>query len=156
MREFGFAMGIFEVQDMSGLDIAWAQRKAKRSEKLPEGRAACIADRLCEAGRLGRKAGRGWYDYSHGRPEPDAEVIEIILDESRKAGCQRRPFTGAEIITRILQTMQREGLAILEEQIAESAADIDVVMINGYGFPRFRGGPMHMLEMSKAHLLPIA
>lgn len=144
MRNFGFAMGIFEVQDMSGLDIAWAQRKAKASSRPSGERVAHIADRLCEAGRLGRKTGKGWYDYGSGKPVLDDETKDIILDESKRAGITRRSFTEADIMSRILLTIQKEGMAVLTEGIAENADDIDVVMVNGYGFPRHKGGPMHM------------
>ncbi len=144
MQAFGFAMGIYAVQDMSGLDIAWAQRKARAPYRDPSERYAHIADRLCEAGRLGRKTGKGWYDYASGKAEIAPEVTRIIEEESAKAGRTRKAFTEAEIITRILTTMQREGQAVLDEGIAEGPDDIDVVMITGYGFPRHKGGPMYM------------
>ncbi|MEJ2036365.1 MAG: enoyl-CoA hydratase-related protein [Maritimibacter sp.] len=144
MQEFGFAMGIYAVQDMSGLDIAWAQRKARAPQRDPAERYARIADRLCEAGRLGRKTGKGWYDYSSGKAEVDPEVTRIIEEESARAGRERTTFTAPEIMARILGTMQREGQAVLDEGIAESADDIDVVMITGYGFPRHKGGPMYL------------
>ena len=144
MEDFGFAMGLCKVQDMSGLDIAWAQRKA-RAPLRPEGeRYARIADRLCEAGRLGRKTGKGWYDYSSGTARPDPEVQRIIEEESARAGQSRRDFSAEEIMARILGAMQAEGRAVLAEGIAECAGDIDVVMVLGYGFPRHRGGPMFM------------
>lgn len=142
MEAFGFAMGIYKVQDMSGLDIAWAQRKARAATRPADERYAHIADRLCEAGRLGRKAGQGWYDYASGKPEIDPEVTRIIEEESAKAGRKRRDFAQSEIMDRILSIMQAEGQAILNEGIAESADDIDVVMVAGYGFPRHKGGPM--------------
>ncbi len=144
MEAFGFAMGIYAVQDMSGLDIAWAQRKAHASHRDPSERYAHIADRLCEAGRLGRKTGKGWYDYASGKAGIDPEVTRIIEKESARAGRTRKAFTADEIMARILATLQREGQAVLDEGIAETPADIDVVMITGYGFPRHRGGPMYM------------
>ena len=144
MEDFGFAMGLYKVQDMSGLDIAWAQRKARAADRPADERYAHIADRLCEAGRLGRKTGKGWYDYGTGTAQPDAEVARIIAAERDRAGISPRDFTRAEIMDRILTIMQDEGQAILDEGIAESAADIDVVMVLGYGFPRHRGGPMFM------------
>lgn len=144
MEDFGFAMGIYAVQDLSGLDIAWAQRKARAATRPETERYAHIADRLCEAGRLGRKTGKGWYDYSTGRARPDPEVEQIIIQESARAGRTRRPFSREEIMDRILNKMQAEGRALLEEGIAESPDDIDVVMVTGFGFPRHRGGPMHM------------
>ncbi|RGP35098.1 3-hydroxyacyl-CoA dehydrogenase NAD-binding domain-containing protein, partial [Pseudotabrizicola alkalilacus] len=142
MEAFGFAMGIYAVQDMSGLDIAWAQRKARAANRPTNERYAHIADRLCEAGRLGRKTGKGWYDYTTGHAKPDPEVERIIAEESARAGLARRTFAGDEITARILRIMQTEGQALLKEGIAESAGDIDVVMVTGFGFPRHKGGPM--------------
>ena len=142
MRQFGFAMGIFEVQDLSGLDIAWAMRKRRATTRLPGERYSRISDRLCEAGRLGRKTGSGFYDYSSGKPTPAPFVEQIIQEESAVRGFNRRSFTPDEIMARILKVMRAEGEAILDAGIAESASDIDVVMITGYGFPRHKGGPM--------------
>lgn len=144
MEDFGFAMGIYAVQDMSGLDIAWAARKARIATRPANERYAHIADRLCEAGRLGRKTGLGWYDYSSGKAQPDGMVADIITQESARLGRTRRDFTDAEIMERILSVMQAEGRAILAEGVADSANDIDVVMVTGYGFPRHKGGPMFM------------
>ena len=144
MEDFGFAMGIYAVQDMSGLDIAWAARKARVATRPANERYAHIADRLCEAGRLGRKTGSGWYDYSSGKAQPDGTVADIITQESARSGRTRRDFTDAEIMERILSVMQAEGRAILAEGVADSANDIDVVMVTGYGFPRHKGGPMFM------------
>jgi len=146
MRDFGFAMGLYEVQDLSGLDIAWAQRRARAATRPVDERYSRIADRLCEAGRLGRKSGKGWYDYSSGRAEVDPAVTAIIEEESARAGRTRRAFGPEEIMERILGTMQREGRSILAEGIAESPEDIDVVMVLGYGFPRHKGGPMFLLS----------
>jgi 3-hydroxyacyl-CoA dehydrogenase len=144
MRDFGFPMGIFEVQDLSGLDIAWAQRKNKAlSESVPYSR---IADRLCEAGRLGHKSKRGWYDYTTGPKKIDPEVAHIIEEERLKAGVTRHRFSNEEIMQRILDVMQTQGQALLDEGIAESASDIDIVMLTGFGFPRHRGGPMYLAE----------
>ncbi|WP_186415131.1 3-hydroxyacyl-CoA dehydrogenase NAD-binding domain-containing protein [Pannonibacter sp. P2PFMT1] len=144
MEAFGFAMGLYKVQDMSGLDIAWAQRKARAGHRPVGERYSRIADRLCEAGRLGRKTGKGWYDYTGDTPQIDAEVTKIIEEEGARAGFERRTFSEAEIMGRILRVMQAEGQAILDEGIAESEADIDVVMTAGYGFPRHKGGPMFL------------
>ncbi|MBU2999870.1 enoyl-CoA hydratase/isomerase family protein [Roseovarius nubinhibens] len=145
MRDFGFPMGIFEMQDLAGLDISWAMRKRRAATRAPSERYVDIADTLCEAGRFGRKTGRGWYLYEDGKtPIPDPEVEEITRQSAAAAGITRRSFSDDEIISRILTTMQREGEKILNENIAERASDIDVVMINGYGFPRWRGGPMYM------------
>ena len=146
MRDFGFAMGIYEIQDMSGLDIAWAMRKRRAPQWPPEERYSRIADLLCEAGRLGRKTGKGWYDHAGGKAEPDPEVERLIVAESERLGHARRKFVGTEITGRILDVMQTEAGKLLSEGIAETAADIDVTMILGFGFPRFRGGPMFLAD----------
>ncbi len=154
MRSFGFAMGIFEVQDLSGLDIAWAQRKKTTSTRDPSIPYCRIADRLCEIGRLGRKTNKGWYDYSSGNKADDPEVTRIIEEERTRAGVTMHSFTDEQIIKSILGVMQREGQALLFEGIAESASDIDVVMLTGYGFPRHRGGPMYLARQESASALP--
>jgi 3-hydroxyacyl-CoA dehydrogenase len=144
MEDFGFAMGIYAVQDLAGLDISWAQRKARAAQRPATERYSRIADRLCEAGRLGRKTGKGWYDYASGKAQVDPFVTGIIEDERRRLGLTPRAFGPEEIMARILGLMQAEGQAILAEGIAQSADDIDVVMVTGYGFPRHKGGPMFM------------
>ncbi|QFI66462.1 3-hydroxyacyl-CoA dehydrogenase NAD-binding domain-containing protein [Sinorhizobium alkalisoli] len=143
MKAFGFAMGIFEAQDLSGLDIAWAQRRAAEATRDRSQPYCQIADRLCELGRLGRKTRKGWYDYSSGEPQTDPAVTRIIEEERVRTAAAVRGFSNEEIIRRIIRVMQQEGEALLAEGIAESAADIDVVMVSGYGFPRHRGGPMY-------------
>ena len=144
MTGFGFAMGLFAVQDLSGLDISWAMRKRKAATRDPSARYVAIADRLCELGRLGRKTGAGYYRYSGAGGQPDPLVESIILEESARKGITRRQIPEAEITDRILSTMQAEGERILAEGIAASPEAIDVVMVNGFGFPRWRGGPMFM------------
>jgi 3-hydroxyacyl-CoA dehydrogenase len=104
-----------------------------------------IADRICEIGRLGRKTGRGWYDYTEDKTgAPDPWVTALIEAESARKGITRQPFDAHAIMARILSVMQDEGEAILAEGIAASPEAIDVVMVNGFGFPRWRGGPMFM------------
>lgn len=147
MQAFGFAMGIFQVQDLSGLDIGWAQRKARRASGTLSAGEGRIADQLCEMGRLGRKTGRGWYRYEDGKQLIDDEVHSLIEETSKASGTERRALCAEEIINRILAVMQNEGQAILSEGIAQSADDIDIVMIAGYGFPRHKGGPMFMAAL---------
>jgi 3-hydroxyacyl-CoA dehydrogenase len=144
MKAYGFPMGIFAMQDMAGLDIGWAARKRRAPTRNPNERYVRIADRLCELGRFGQKTGSGWFNYPEGsrRGEPDPVVEAIILEESALQGVVRRAFTEDEIMGRIVGAMVAEGRAILAEGIAASSAAIDVVMVNGYGFPRWRGGPM--------------
>ncbi len=151
MRDYGYAMGMFEMQDMAGLDIAWAMRRAQAAgsagQETPE-RYVDIADRLCEAGRFGRKSGAGWYRYDDGHAVPDPEVSAIITASSARAGITRRRIGAEEIMERCLGAMIEAGRAVLAEGIARSAADIDVVMVNGFGFPRWRGGPFHAAGIS--------
>ncbi|WP_299195618.1 3-hydroxyacyl-CoA dehydrogenase family protein [uncultured Litoreibacter sp.] len=145
MRDFGFRMGVFEMQDLAGLDIAWAMRK--RRGRVPGQRYVAIADRLCELGRFGRKARQGWYRYDDGKtPVVDPQVTALIEAESARLGITRAPHSAAGIMAQILTVMQSEGRAVLKEGIAARASDIDVVMVNGYGFPRDKGGPMYMAD----------
>lgn len=146
MVAFGFPMGVFAMQDLAGLDIAWAMRKRRAATRPAGERYVAIADRLCEAGRLGRKTGAGWYDYPEGARvgAPSPFVAGVIAAEAARAGVVRRAFGAEEIMGRILACMQAEGRALLAEGVAASPEAIDVVMANGYGFPRRRGGPMFM------------
>lgn len=146
MVDFGFPMGIYAMQDMAGLDISWAMRKRQAATRSPDERYVEIADRLCEAGRFGRKTGQGWYRYEteQCRGVVESSVTDLIRSESARKGISRQSFTPDAIMNRILVRMQAEGDAILREGIAQSPEAIDVVMINGYGFPRWRGGPMFM------------
>ncbi|MDW6024694.1 3-hydroxyacyl-CoA dehydrogenase NAD-binding domain-containing protein [Mesorhizobium sp. BAC0120] len=142
MEAYGFAMGPFAVSDLAGLQIAWARRKRQAATRDPGERYVDIADRLCEAGRFGQKSGRGWYVYSGGKRAVDPEVTALI-DASRAAkGVVPRAVPAEEIVSRLLAAMAAEGKAILAEHIAERDSDIDLVMINGYGFPAHKGGPM--------------
>jgi 3-hydroxyacyl-CoA dehydrogenase len=145
MRAFGFPMGVFEMQDLAGLDIAWAMRKRRAAIRPASERYVEIPDKLCEAGRLGRKTGAGWYDYVGGAVQPSDWVTELITNERARKCLTPRAVEEAEIMSRILGAMQREGQAVVDEGIAQKASDVDVVMINGYSFPRWRGGPLHML-----------
>ena len=145
MRGHGWAMGIYEMQDLAGLDIAWAMRKRRLAQGAMTRPYIRIADRLCEAGRLGRKTAAGWYDHDdQGRARPSAEVLSVIRDERAAMG---RPGTASLpddiALARILAALRAEADQVLAEGIAARAADIDVVMVNGYGYPRWRGGPLH-------------
>jgi 3-hydroxyacyl-CoA dehydrogenase len=140
---FGMAMGIFEVDDMAGLDVAWRVRQELRQFSDPQLRRPLVADKLCEMGRVGQKAGKGWYTYGENRKAtPDPAVVSLIREEARKAGIPQRTFVDEEILERALYGMINEGARIREEGIALRAADIDVIYLNGYGFPAWRGGPM--------------
>ncbi len=146
IRDFGFAMGPFEVSDLAGLDIGWAARKRLAPTRPPEERYSAIADRICEAGWLGRKAGRGWYLYDEGAVRPNPEVAPLVEAERRAHGIAPRSFAPDEIVARYLTAMIAEGARVLEEGIALRPIDIDAVFLFGYGFPRWRGGPMHYAD----------
>lgn len=143
MVEFGYPMGPFAVGDLAGLDIsrAWRERRATRD---PYYRALPIADRLVDLGRLGQKAGRGWYRYEPGSrvPQPDAEVAQIIADFVMASGRPSRRHSDAEILHRLLFASVNECCRIVEEGGVLRASDIDVAWVHGFGFPRYRGGPM--------------
>ncbi|TDX33251.1 3-hydroxyacyl-CoA dehydrogenase NAD-binding domain-containing protein [Rhodovulum visakhapatnamense] len=139
MRGFGFRMGPFEAQDLGGLDIAFLQREAARAEgrDVPE----TLADILVRAGRKGQKTGGGWYDYPEGGRMPVAsDAVARLLADRIAGGEVPAPDAIAE---RLVGAMADEGATILAEGIADSAAEIDLVEIHGYGFPRSKGGPMH-------------
>jgi 3-hydroxyacyl-CoA dehydrogenase len=152
---FGYAMGLFATGDMSGLDIPWAVRKAQAATRDPAHRYVAIADRLCEAGRLGRKTGKGWYAYpqSGGRGVPDPEVRALIEAESVAKGIVRREFTADEIVRRVLATMVNEAALLIEEGVARQPGDVDVVFVHGYGFPRHEGGPLFWASRQDRRLL---
>lgn len=149
LEVWGFPMGPFAVSDMAGLQIAWARRKRQAATRDPNARYVDIADRLCEMGRLGRAAGRGWYDYSSGERSVDPEVTALIEQRRAEKGIQPRSFEPPYIVARLVQAMFDEGAALLAEGIAARASDIDLVMINGYGFPAHMGGPMFQAEQRK-------
>ncbi|MFG1229017.1 FAD-dependent oxidoreductase [Xanthobacter wiegelii] len=147
LEAFGFAMGIFAVSDMSGLDIAYAMRKRRAATRDPAERYVDIADQLVEAGRLGRKTQAGWYAYdANGNRTPDPAVTQIIAQARAAKGIQPRSFTPEEIQLRLLAVMANEGAKALAEGIALRPSDIDLAFVNGYGFPRLKGGPMHAAD----------
>ena len=132
--DFGFPMGPFAMSDLAGLDIGW-------DEDLSTG--DTLRDKLCEAGRLGQKTGKGFYVYDEKRNKsPDTEVEKLIIEFSEKHQIKRRDISKEEILERCLYPMINEGFKILEEGMAIRASDIDIVWINGYGWPMYEGGPM--------------
>ncbi|MFG1240728.1 3-hydroxyacyl-CoA dehydrogenase family protein, partial [Xanthobacter autotrophicus DSM 597] len=144
---FGFAMGIFAVSDMSGLDIAYAMRKRRAATRDANERYVDIADQLVEAGRLGRKTQGGWYAYdAAGNRTPDPAVTQIIAQARAAKGIVPRAFTQEQIQLRLLAVMANEGAKALAEGIALRPSDIDLAFVNGYGFPRLKGGPMHAAD----------
>jgi 3-hydroxyacyl-CoA dehydrogenase len=140
----GFAMGPFAVADMSGLDIAWRMRKAQATTRDARERYVTILDQLCELGRLGRKANAGYYNYVNGKQaqSSDPKVRAIIEQASARRGVARRSLTAAEIQRRALLAIVNEAALLLAEGVATRASDIDVVLVQGYGFPRWEGGPV--------------
>ncbi|ASV98689.1 3-hydroxyacyl-CoA dehydrogenase NAD-binding domain-containing protein [Paraburkholderia aromaticivorans] len=144
VRAFGFPMGPFQVVDLAGGDIGWAARKRRAATRNPAARYVQIADRLCERGWFGQKTGRGFYLYSEGSRSgtPDPEVEAIIDAERARAGITPRTFTDDEIIRRYMAAMINEGANVVHERIALRPLDVDVTFLYGYGFPRYRGGPM--------------
>ena len=148
MRDFGFAMGPFQVSDLAGGDIGFATRQRKAATRDPAARYVEIADRICERGWFGQKTQRGWYLYPEGTRvgQPDPEVLAIVDAERAKKGITPRPFGSEEIVRRYMAAMVNEGAKVLEEGIALRPLDIDATFIFGYGFPRWRGGPMHWAD----------
>ena len=143
MVDFGYPVGPFAVNDMSGLDISYDTRKRRAAEN-PNYRGLPITDRLVELGRLGQKTGKGWYRYEKGDRTPlvDPEVHAVIKEVAKEKGFEQRTFTDEEVLRRLLFSSVNEACKILEEGKAIRASDIDVMWLNGFGFPRYRGGLM--------------
>ena len=142
--DFGFPMGPFAMGDLAGLDVGWRIRQRKRAERPSNMRYSDIADRICERGRFGQKTGAGWYRYEPGSrvPVPDPDIEQLIVAASGQAGIERRDIPDGEILERCMYPLVNEAAKILEEGLAIRPSDIDVIWIHGYGFPRWRGGPM--------------
>ncbi|MGH8668664.1 MAG: 3-hydroxyacyl-CoA dehydrogenase NAD-binding domain-containing protein [Burkholderiales bacterium] len=143
LQNWGMAMGPFAMYDMAGNDIGWEIRK-RRYQERPDFVYSKLADRVCEQGRFGQKAGKGFYKYEPGsrRPIPDPAVDSIISSYRSEIGVQPRQIPDEEIVARCIYALVNEGACILEEGIALRASDIDMVYLTGYGFPPYRGGPM--------------
>ena len=143
LYKFGMAMGPLAVGDLAGLDVGWRIRKEHRHLEKPGVRYPKVADELCERGRYGQKTGAGWYKYDENRKAiPDPEVDALIEQIAAAQGIMRRTVTEEEIIERTQYALINEGAKILEEGIALRAVDIDIIYLNGYGYPAWRGGPM--------------
>ena len=143
LQKFGMAMGPFRMADLAGLDIGWAIRK-RRAAEFPNQEFSNVADILCEAGRFGQKTGSGFYRYEAGARDaiPDPAVTAIIERFREARGIVARPVSDTEIIERCVYALINEGARIVEEGIAQRSSDVDIVYLNGYGFPAYRGGPM--------------
>ncbi|MBU4611896.1 enoyl-CoA hydratase/isomerase family protein [Achromobacter sp. GG226] len=148
LREFGFPMGPFQVSDLAGGDIGWATRKRRAATRDPNARYVQIADRICERGWFGQKTQRGYYLYPQGARvgQPDPEVEAIIDAERERAGVTPRAFSDDEIVRRYMAAMINEGANVVHEGIALRPLDVDVTFVHGYGFPRWRGGPMQYAD----------
>jgi len=143
LTDFGMAMGIFAVDDMGGIDLAYRVKQEYAHLRKPGERVPLVLDKLFKMGRLGQKTGKGWYRYDETRaPIADPEVHALIEKTATEAGIPRRMVTSEEIIERSIFVMINEAARILEEGHAQRAADIDVIYCTGYGFPSYRGGPM--------------
>jgi len=147
LQKFGLAMGPFRMGDLAGLDIGWATRKRKAAEAGVALKPS-VADRLCELGRFGQKTGAGYYRYEAGKRDPIPDPITQQLIEQFRAdhGLTPRKISNDEVVQRCIFALVNEGAKILEEGIAARASDIDIVYLNGYGFPVHRGGPMLYAE----------
>ena len=149
LYDFGMPMGPFAVADLAGIDVGWRVRRSLDATRPNNIRYSPTADRLYERGRYGQKTGKGWYRYEGvgGRtPVPDPEVEQIILQSSKDQGIDRRPISDEEILARCMYAAINEAAKILDEGIAIRASDIDVMWLYGFGFPRWRGGPMHYAD----------
>jgi 3-hydroxyacyl-CoA dehydrogenase len=143
LSDFGMAMGPLATGDLAGLDVGWRIRKEYRHLEKPGVRQPFAEDRLCEMGRYGQKTGAGWYKYDETRRAiPDPEVAEWLRKWAIEAGIPQRKISQEEIVNRCILALVNEGARILEEGIALRAVDIDIIYLNGYGFPAYRGGPM--------------
>ncbi|WP_442807572.1 3-hydroxyacyl-CoA dehydrogenase NAD-binding domain-containing protein [Trinickia soli] len=149
MREFGYPMGPYQVVDLAGGDIGWAARKRRAPTRDPRMRYVEIADRLCERGWFGQKTGRGFYRYEPGARTgaPDPEVEAIVEAERLRVGISARSFTDDEIVRRLMCAIINEAANVVREGIALRPLDVDITLIYGYGFPRYRGGPMKYADM---------
>jgi 3-hydroxyacyl-CoA dehydrogenase len=144
MRAYGMAMGPFEAQDMGGLQIAEANRRRQDATRPASERYVTISDQLCALGRSGQRVGKGWYVYENGdrTPKVDPVVSDLITQYSAENGLTRQTYSQTQIQIQLIAVLANEGAKIVEEGIAENDAAVDMVKLHGYGFPRWRGGPM--------------
>jgi 3-hydroxyacyl-CoA dehydrogenase len=151
LTRFGMAMGPCAVRDLTGIDVGLAIRaeRARRGLLPPDPRPWAVLEALSSAGRLGQKTGAGLYRYAAGdrRPQPDPEVDALLAQEAHRLGITQRDVPDSEIVERCLLALVTEGVRIVEEGIAIRASDVDVVWLHGYGFPRYRGGPLYWAEL---------
>jgi len=157
MFEFGLPMGPFAMGDLAGVDVGYLVRQERiKKYGRTNKRESTVADKIYHLGRYGQKTRKGWYDYEPGSrtPKPNAEVTALIEKASADLGIERRDVSDDEILERCLYPLVNEGARLLAEGIAARPLDIDLIWIYGYGFPRYRGGPMHWAdEIGPAQIL---
>jgi 3-hydroxyacyl-CoA dehydrogenase len=148
LEDFGFAMGPYAVADLAGLDIGWANRKRLAAVSHAPRTLAAFPDRLCEAGHFGRKTGKGYYVYTGADSAPplNPDALTLIEQDRARSGVAQRSFTAEDIQRRYMTAMVNEAARVLDEGVARRPLDIDLVMVLGYGFPRYRGGPCHWAD----------
>jgi 3-hydroxyacyl-CoA dehydrogenase len=143
LYDYGMAMGPLATGDLAGLDVGWRIRKEYKHLQKSGVRQPFAEDKICELGRYGQKTGAGWYKYDEQRrPSVDPEIVDKIRQWVAEAGIPQRQIFSGEIVDRCLYALVNEGARILEEGYALRAVDIDIIYLNGYGFPAYRGGPM--------------
>ncbi|MEN8842334.1 MULTISPECIES: 3-hydroxyacyl-CoA dehydrogenase NAD-binding domain-containing protein [Rhodobacterales] len=149
LTDFGFAMGPFAVADLAGLDIGWATRERKAPDRHPDERVPTYIDRLCEQGHFGQKTGQGYYIYEEGKRGrvPNPEINRLIEEEQCELGITPRDFSDDEILRRYMCAMVNEGAKVVGEGIARRPLDVDMVLLFGYGFPRYWGGPLKWADI---------
>ena len=148
MQNWGMAMGPLAVGDLAGLDIGYKAREGQTEEQKGAPKTYCVASALVEMGRLGQKSGAGYYLYdaeTRARIN-DPKVLALVEEHAKAQGVERRDISDEEILKRLTFAWINEGAKILEEGIAQRSSDIDVVYVFGYGFPAYRGGPMHYAD----------
>jgi len=149
-------MGPLAGGDLAGLDIGWRNASLRRQLRELPGRDCDLLDRLVAMRRLGQKTGAGWYRYEEGgrKPLPDPAVDALLIEHSRARGIERRAIPATEIVERCLLGMINEAARLLDERVVSRPSDVDVVWLTGYGFPRFRGGPLFYADrLGVAHVL---
>jgi 3-hydroxyacyl-CoA dehydrogenase len=149
LTDFGFAMGPFAVADLAGLDIGWATRKRKAPHRHPAERVPTYIDRLCEEGHFGQKTGEGYYIYEKGKRggTPNPKIAALVAEEQAERGITPRDFSDEEIVRRYMCAMVNEAAKVVGEGIARRPLDVDMVLLFGYGFPRYWGGPMKWADI---------
>ncbi|MCH8866439.1 MAG: enoyl-CoA hydratase/isomerase family protein [Proteobacteria bacterium] len=148
MQEWGMAMGPISVGDLAGLDVGYKAREALAIDERGDPKSFRVSDALVEMGRLGQKSGAGFYTYDAETrvKSSDPVVLEVIVQAAKALDVERREIDADEIVDRLIYSLVNEGLRVVEEGIAQRPSDIDVVYVYGYGFPAWRGGPMHYAD----------